>query len=289
MKLKNRAKISTEELRDLFISHANKLSYAKLDKKNKKYCGWVSDFGLKFKDEKKIELKLDQENDRFLLFVLAVVWSRTGQWENAAYFVSYLIHHGAPKNTKEYWKILKNCNKEREIKKVSAPKTQADASMKSKSSDSLKKEGPRSAISFRKDIFKSINILARKWDDIENELKKLRGQKSNADGWIGFMNYLRGIEGLGGGKKKIFMKIPLILRELRCQGWKEIPGEFCCVVDARVIKACEEVDIELSKHSSNINGLIRNSKKVYAKFGDLYDIPLFAYKDLKKYASISEK
>ncbi len=268
-RMKRNQTIKTPQaLRDVFISQAHMLPYAKLDKNKKKYMGWVSDFGINFKNKRKTILKLQHENDRFLLFVLAVVWSRTGPWENAAYFVSYLKHRGEGRDTVKFWKEKKNRDKEKEEKLHNAIWIKTHGSPTERT------------ISFRKDIFESIGVLAKNWDDIENRLKELRPKKNRNDEWQEFMNYIRQIKGLAVGEKQIFMKIPLILRELRCQGWDGVPGKFCCVVDVRVRKACDAVGIKLIPNRQDMKVLIENSERVYAKFGDLYDIPLFAYKDL---------
>jgi len=92
---------------------------------------------------------------------------------------------------------------------------------------------------------------------------------------------LRNLSGLGNGNKSMLIKIPLILRELRCQNiYNNIPGELCCVADSRVLKAGQELGIFLVK-PNNIRTLIETSEKIYALFDDLFDLPLFAYEDLK--------
>lgn len=89
-------------------------------------------------------------------------------------------------------------------------------------------------------------------------------------------------EGLGAGKNKMRIRIPLILRELRCQKiYNNIPGEICCVPDVRVKISSKEIGIMLP-HISSIDNLLKASKIIYDNFGDLYDIPLFAYEDVKK-------
>ncbi|MFO7815125.1 MAG: hypothetical protein R6V14_05250 [Halanaerobiales bacterium] len=77
------------------------------------------------------------------------------------------------------------------------------------------------------------------------------------------------------------IKIPLILRELRCQNiYKDIPGKYCCVPDARVKNAAQQLNIKLP-YINSISNLLKASGVIYKHFGDLYDIPLFAYEDLK--------
>lgn len=104
---------------------------------------------------------------------------------------------------------------------------------------------------------------------------------SEKEDYMIFVDYISKIEGLGSGKNKMRIKIPLILRELRCQDvYANIPGELCCVPDERVKVACNDLGIELPNISS-LKGLFKASKVIYDNFGDLYDIPLFAYEDLK--------
>jgi hypothetical protein len=92
---------------------------------------------------------------------------------------------------------------------------------------------------------------------------------------------MREIEGLGVGDRKMLIKIPLILRELRCQNiYENISGELCCVPDARVFDAGKELNLKIPR-TGNLENLIVSSTKIYKLFGDLYDIPLFAYNDLK--------
>ncbi len=79
------------------------------------------------------------------------------------------------------------------------------------------------------------------------------------------------------------IKIPLILRELRCQNvYHYIRGKDCCVPDERVKLAAKSLGIKMP-HINNLQNLFKASEIIYKKFGDLYDIPLFAYEDIKKY------
>jgi hypothetical protein len=81
--------------------------------------------------------------------------------------------------------------------------------------------------------------------------------------------------------RKMLIKIPLILRELRCQNiFNNISGELCCVPDTRVFEAGKELNLKIPR-TGNLENLILSSTKIYQLFGDLYDIPLFAYYDLK--------
>ncbi len=257
-------KIAARTLINKLLKHKEKLPYINIGSNNE-YFGWVSDFKLKDSNNKSICLDLKSENDMFLLFVLAIVWSRTGYWENSAFFVSYLKIY--EKDSVDFWLSGENCLKEEEIRIKSADKIFSVLKCHTP---------PRNKISFRKDIFKSINILAHNWQRI---LSKLEDSEKQQDFEI-FMKYLRGIEGLGVGNRRILIKIPLILRELRCQKvFNKISGDLCCVADGRVIQAGKILGIFIHK-PKDLQSLTESSAKIYRLFGDLYDLPLFAYNDL---------
>lgn len=254
------------ELIEFFLENKRQFGYINLNKENK-YDGWVGDFHIKFSGNgQKMSLDLKEEKDLFLLFALAVVWSRTGPWENAAFFVTYLKFY--EKNDPKYWQIESNVEIENKNRKLSKEKIIREA----KSVQNSRKE-----ISFREDIFESIHILANNWEDI---LSSLTSSYHN-NNYVPFMKKMRGIEGLAGPERRMSIKIPLILRELRCQKvFDNIPGEFCCVADDRVVKACKKIGIKLPIVTREIPNLIVVSTKIYMLFGDLYDLPLFAVKDI---------
>ena len=129
---------------------------------------------------------------------------------------------------------------------------------------------PRKKIAFRKDIYNSVNKLALNWYDIKSKMK----QADLLSNWQIFIDYLSGIEGLGAGNKKMRIKIPLILRELRCQNiYNNIDGKYCCVADERVRNAYKSLGKKLPV------SYLKASEIIYNDFGDLYDIPPFAYYD----------
>jgi len=265
MKITDNEKSAANVLIEMFIKHKEKLPYANIGLQNK-YLGWVTDFNLKDSKGNSIALDLKKENDLFLLFVLAIVWSRTGPWENSAFFVAHLKLNG--KDRVNFWIDESNYKKEADFREHAAERIAKE----------LTGNGSRKKISFRKDIFKSIYLLALNWQNI---LAKLAASE-NARDFLIFMNFMRSLEGLGFGNKRILIKIPLILRELRCQNiYSNISGNLCCVPDNRVFEAGKSLNINIPK-ASNLENLINSSTKIYQLFGDLYDLPLFAYNDLKK-------
>jgi hypothetical protein len=255
---------TANELVSKFLKYKDILPYANIGVRNE-YLGWVADFQLKDSKNNTIKLDLSAANDLFLLFVLAVVWSRTGQWENSAFFVSYLKTEG--KDSVSFW------IDESEVQREEDARTEAALNI----SRELTGHKPRKKVSFRRDIYTSIHLLAKKWSQI---LQKLE-ESENAKDFEIFMEYIRNIEGLGVGQRKMLIKIPLVLRELKCQGiYENISGDFCCVPDARVYDAGKSLNIKIPT-ANNLDNLKVSSTKIYRLFGDLYDLPLFAYEDLK--------
>lgn len=246
------------------IKNKDNLSYVNLNDKNE-YMGWIHNFNIKSDIGDNVHLNLSNEKDLFLLFVLASSWSKTGPWENAAFFTAYLKL--TSKDDMNLW--LNSDFVDDEIKN-SAQNAKRIVEM-------CTGVVPRKRVSFRKDYYASVVVLATNW----NEIKQVLDRASRAgDYWI-FIEYISNLEGLGAGKNKMRIKIPLILRELRCQRvYDNIPGELCCVPDERVKVSSKEIGINIPTITS-IKSLFRASKIIYDNFGDLYDIPLFAYEDVR--------
>ena len=278
------SKMTCDKLMDLFLKKRMELPYAK-GKDASTYRGWVSDFHIHRIDQSEnMALDLRNEADLFLLFVLAVAWSRSGQWENSAFFVSYL-------------KLVKLLKKIAQIRSWVETELNGDLNDLSKLSKSYVEEetktlcldsgiptsnGARRKISLRHDTLQSILVLMKEWASIKKALNE-----SNAKGdYRVFIDKMRFIRGLGptknGQPSRMSMKILLILRELRIQRiYNNIPGELCCVPDARVKKAARNISDLKLKTSSDFESHVKNSETIYHKFGDWYDVPLFAYEDLK--------
>ena len=212
-----------------------------------------------------MSLDLYKEEDLFLLFVLASAWSRTGQWENAAFFTTYLKIK--EKYHLDQWRdeVFVNCEMTEKDKNAVWIVSECSGVV------------PRKKVCFRKDLYASVVVIAKNWNMIKEKLELAECLKD----YSLFIDYLASLDGLGTGQKRMRIKIPLILRELRCQGiYPDIPGELCCVPDERVKAASKELGIELPTINS-IDSLFKASAIIYQQFGDLYDIPLFAYEDLK--------
>lgn len=273
--------MNCKELQKLFDKKKKSLPYAK-ESKSGGYGGWTTDFNIRVKTKPSeiIGLDLHKESDLFLLFVLASAWSRSGHWEDPAFFVSYL-------------KGIKNINSMAKVKAYvdSLPTNATQAKTLSNSIYNEYKKFDYNPSAWREpkririDLFQSVKILYSKWNSIKAHLKV----SSESGDYKTFMVYLRSIKGLGSYNKKMVIKIPLILRELRIQNvYNNIPGEYCCVPDMRVKEIAMQIDelkaLNFSFYSQKdedvVDKLIETSSTIYKYFGDWYDIVLFAYPDL---------
>lgn len=247
------------------IKNKEVISYINLDENNN-YRGWVSNFGFDLPNGDRMCLDLSIDKDLFLLFVLAASWSKTGPWENAAFFTSCLKFYNF-----DNYQLWLNRND------TIANKEKLD-DLTSSFLQNCKGLIPRKKVSFRSDYYDSVSVLAKNWDQIKFKLN----ESEKMDNYHIFIDYISELAGLGSGSKRMKIKIPLILRELRCQyAYQNIDGRLCCVADARVIEASNELGIWLPKIGT-LDSVFKASKIIYDNFGELYDIPLFAYEDLKK-------
>ena len=243
------------------------LPYVNLDSSGN-YAGWVKNFHIYNRGTNEpIKLDLSLENDLFTLFALASCWSRTGQWENSACFAVYLkMTH---KDNPSFWLDVNEVRNEKQNRESSVKNV-----LKQYRIDKIDRK-----ISFRSDYYDSMKVLAESWDSIK---EKLHESEIKNDYSI-FISHISNIEGLGTKNKKMKIKVPLLLRELRIQNvFKNIPGRWCCVPDQRVRKAAaiEVFSIPLPTNVT-MQSILKSSEIIYDLFGDLYDIPLFAYDDLK--------
>ncbi len=253
-----------DQLIQAVIDNKDSISYINLNENNQ-YLGWTYDFNIILPDNNKMCLDLRQEGDLFLLFVLASSWSKTGPWENAAFFATYL--KASRKFELDLW------YDDGFVKKEIATKDVKAAEIVKICSGLVS----RKKVSFRSDLYASVSVIARNWNMIKEKLE-LSALKND---YLIFIRYIATLDGLGARQNRMRIKIPLILRELRCQQiYPDIPGELCCVPDERVKAASKALGIKLPSVNS-IDGLFKASAVIYKHFKDLYDIPLFAYEDLK--------
>lgn len=72
-------------------------------------------------------------------------------------------------------------------------------------------------------------------------------------------------------------RIPTLLRELHCQGVIEVDPAECCAADRIVRRAMYAAGIPVKKPINRMAPLRENSRAIYEKFGDLFEMPLHLY------------
>ena len=79
-------------------------------------------------------------------------------------------------------------------------------------------------------------------------------------------------------KPLLRVKVPLILRELKCEGAIEVEDKYCCVPDTRVKKMMTIIGYPQKMGFDN-KSVITNSEIISKFFGNYYDLPLFDFVD----------
>ena len=259
---------NVEKLIQIVRKNERELPYINLDPLGN-YAGWVTDFHMYEKGSGvPVKLDLSDENNMFVLFALASCWSRTGQWQNSACFAVYL--KSSEKDKVSYWRDAEFIQQEKVFRESALTQVLNGYDL----------QKSKKQISFRSDFYDSLYILANQWEAIRQSLKD---SERNRD-YRMFIAFMSEIHGLGARQNTMKIKIPLLLRELRIQDvYKNIPGKWCCVPDERVRKAAADARFSISLKSNNtIKNVLKSSEIIYDIFHDLYDLPLFAYSDLKE-------
>lgn len=169
-----------DQLIQAVINIKDSISYINLNENNQ-YRGWTYDFNIILPDDRKMYLDLKQEDDLFLLFVLASSWSKTGPWENAAFFTTYL--KASRKFELDLWYDEKFVKNEIANKDVNAAEIVKNCSGLVS----------RKKVSFRRDLYASVSVLARNWNTIKTSRIETREHMETEVLWNsdGQMIYLK--------------------------------------------------------------------------------------------------
>ncbi|MCP3868638.1 MAG: hypothetical protein GY703_11185 [Gammaproteobacteria bacterium] len=229
-------------------------NYPNLVRADGSYIGWVSSFHGATYDGQPVSWDLDQSRYRFGLYCLASAWSRSGRWEGPVRLLMAMSMEDGDYLEPTYW-ANGNPNRIAEDFEYLVKRGGAAAQI------------PRARnASARQDCVASFMTIGREFDFIEETVQRLHGGQGDPGETV---RRLRSIIGTGFGNRAWRIKIPLILRELRCAGWDGIPGESCCVPDIRVANT-------YARYGCFLPGdLLMASAKIYEHFGDLFDLPPF--------------
>lgn len=268
-------------VRDFFLANATPIPYwSSVPLHPDRYAGWLGTMQFLLNGNP-VAIDTKTAAGRFYLYVLAVAWSRPGQWENAAYLMTVLAGSGKSPSTATPPQLEDETSiAHRQIARVTLV-------------NGLARVVPRKTVSFRDDIPASIRVLGSEWVGLENAFTTA----TQSHNWRPYVDKVAAIPGLGNQNNGMKIKIPLILRELRCAGGATnplgIPGELCCVPDARVRKNTQTINgilaavrpgagivMHVPHPYPKVDQLVASSTAIYHQFQDAYDIPLFGISDI---------
>jgi len=137
-------------------------------------------------------------------------------------------------------------------------------------------------------VFQRLHTIAKEYDFVTetlqiDEILKGNVPKLNQNVFPRFDNPRLMIEVKGRNNKIVKnpilrVKVPLILRELKCYNKIEISGEYCCVPDTKVKQMMKTIGYGPCL-DYDIGSVIHNSKIIYNYFGLHYDLLLFDFSD----------
>ena len=219
------------------------------------YAGWVSAMHGGTVDGSPVHWDLNRRDRRFGLYLLASAWSRAGRWEGGARAALAMASEPTRFLNPTTWTDDDAAGAFSELQVIAATRVRIP--------------GGRPA-RLRSDCVSSFFAVAVNLDHIETTMADLRSGRMNASAAF---RLLRSIKGTAARGNCWNIKLPLIFRELRCQGWREIPGDLCCVPDVRVRRTYRRLGHRLP------TDVRAASRIIYRDFGDLYDIPAFLFPD----------
>ncbi|WP_011307326.1 hypothetical protein [Methanosarcina barkeri] len=243
------------------------------------YKGWFEEYPMKFgkKAEENFNFDFNNEKDIIALIFLATIWNMPNyRWENSVGFVAVLY--------KESLLDIEKWNSQSFIE--SLDKNELACKMNNLGSEFLGDRGKLYIKGGKDGVFQRLHIVAREYDFLKETLQIdeiLNGNVPELDHNIfpKFDNPKLMVEVKGKNNKVIRkpvlrVKVPLILRELKCCSKIEISGEYCCVPDTKVKQMMKIIGYNPSM-DYDTSSVIHNSKIIYKYFGLHYDLPLFDF------------
>lgn len=247
------------------------------------YKGWFKEYPIKFgkEDEENFNFDFSKEKDIIALIFLATAWNVPNyRWENAVGLVAVLYK-------KNLLEKIDNWNSQKEIE--SLDKNDLVREMNNFRSTFLGDRGNLYIKSGKDGVFERLRIVAKEYNflketlQIDNILEGKIPPKLDHNIFPRFDNPRLMIEVKRKNNKIakspiLRVKVPLILRELKCQNRIDISGEYCCVPDTKVKQMMKTIGYNPSL-DCDYSSVIYNSKIIYKYFGLHYDLPLFDFFD----------
>ncbi|PAV12482.1 hypothetical protein ASJ81_06255 [Methanosarcina spelaei] len=246
------------------------------------YRGWFEEYPLRFDkdDEENFNFDFSKEKDIIALIFLATAWNMPNyKWENTVGLVAVL-----------YKKNLLDIDKWSSQRFIeSLDKNDLVREMNNFRSTFLSDRGNLYIKGGKYGVFERLHIVAREYNFLKETLqidKIIEGEippKLDHNIFPRFDNPRLVIEVKRKSNKIakypiLRVKVPLILRELKCQNRIDISGEYCCVPDTKVKQIMKTIGYNPSL-DYDYSSVIYNSKIIYKYFGLHYDLPLFDFFD----------
>jgi hypothetical protein len=256
------------------------------------YKGWFisfKDYAFKIDKESEEYFNFDfsKEKDIIALIFLATIWNMppylVGGWENAIGIIAVVYNKNLLDINK--WSsqgFIESVNENGFKDKF----TQAMNSIDTLKPNILYSRGKLSLKWGEEGIFQRLHIIAKEYSFLRetlqiDEILKDNVPKLDEKVFSIYDNPRLKIDAKGNNntvvkKSLLEVKIPLILRELKCYNKIDISGEYCCVPDSRVKKMMKIIGYK-PHPGDDIDHIIKNSKTIYKYFGPFYDLPLFDF------------
>lgn len=244
----------------------------------RRYGGWFNAFPVRFNKEanENFQFNFRNEKDIVALIFLATIWNVLNyKWENAVGLIGVLYNENML-NIKEW--TSRNFIEKLDKKLLENKMNNLD----------LQKRERLFIKSGADGVFERLYKISSEYDYLRDILKIddiLKGNKPQIDRAIfyKFDNEKLKIDSKGRNQKIIKkpllrVKVPLILRELKCAGAIDIEDKYCCVPDTRVRKMMTIIGYP-QENGHDINSVIKNSETISKYFGSYYDLPLFDFAD----------
>lgn len=250
--------------------------------KSRNYGGWFNAFPVNFdiKNNENFQFNFKKEIDIIALIFLATLWNMPNyKWENAVGLIGVLQNRNLLDISE--WssrKFIDNLDKkllETEMNNFNL-------------NPGLYKRGHLYIKAGKDGVFERLHKISREYDYLKNIFRIediLNGNKPLIEETIfnKMDNEKLKIETKGRNGKIIKkpllrVKVPLILRELKCKDAIDVDDKYCCVPDTRVKKIMTIIGYP-QELGFDINSVINNSEIISKFFGNYYDLPLFDFID----------
>jgi len=246
----------------------------------RRYGGWFNAFPVRFDKETNeyFQFNFRNEKDIIALVFLATIWNIPNyKWENAVGLVGVLYNKNML-NIKEW--SSRNFIDKLDKKLLENEMNNLDSN--------LYKRGRLYIKAGTDGVLERLYKISSAYDYLNNILKIddiLKGDKPQIDSSIfyKFNNEKLKIDSKGKNRKTIKkallrVKVPLILRELKCADAIHVEDKYCCVPDTRVRKMMTIIGYP-QEDGLDTNSVIKNSEIINKYFGSYYDLPLFDFAD----------